>query len=99
MFLRAFQCEGAYHAGCLTPPIDGVPDGEWFCPSCDVPHAGGLPDGAGDEEDEEEEEEEEEVRPASKKRKAAGGNGASFSRLTQREIRSRTDGNPDFAAQ
>ncbi|GAA6011255.1 hypothetical protein JCM8202_003951 [Rhodotorula sphaerocarpa] len=76
--LECEKCEGAYHAGCLTPPINGVPDGEWFCPSCDVPHAGGLPDGAGDEEDEEEEEEEEEeVRPASRKRKAAGGNAAS----------------------
>lgn len=66
------QCEGAYHTGCLTPPIEGVPDGEWFCPTCDVPHAGGLPDGEGDEE-EEEEEEEEEVVPASRKRKAATG--------------------------
>lgn len=66
------QCEGAYHAGCLTPPIEGVPDGEWFCPTCDVPHAGGIP--AGSEEDEEEEEEEEEVvKPASKKRKGAAG--------------------------
>lgn len=55
----------------MTPPIEGVPDGEWFCPTCDVPHAGGIP--VGSEEDDEEEEEEEEVKPASKKRKAAAG--------------------------
>lgn len=67
------QCEGAYHAGCLTPPIEGVPDGEWFCPTCDVPHAGGIPVGSEEDEEAEEEEEEEEVKPASKKRKAAAG--------------------------
>ncbi|GAA5861482.1 hypothetical protein JCM3774_000265 [Rhodotorula dairenensis] len=71
--LECEKCEGAYHTGCLTPPIEGVPDGEWFCPTCDVPHAGGLPDEEG--EGEEEEEEEEDVVPASRKRKAAAGSG------------------------
>ncbi|GAA5980728.1 hypothetical protein JCM10908_001754 [Rhodotorula pacifica] len=72
--LECEKCEGAYHAGCLSPPIDGVPDGEWFCPTCDVPHAGGIPTYGEDEEDGEEEEEP--VKPASKKRKApAGGAG------------------------
>ncbi|KWU46657.1 RCC1/BLIP-II protein, partial [Rhodotorula sp. JG-1b] len=58
--LECEKCEGAYHAGCLTPPIEGVPDGEWFCPTCDVPHAGGIPVGSEEDEEAEEEEEEEE---------------------------------------
>ncbi|KPV78376.1 uncharacterized protein RHOBADRAFT_50849 [Rhodotorula graminis WP1] len=35
--LECEKCEAAYHAGCLSPPIKGIPDGEWFCPECDVP--------------------------------------------------------------
>jgi len=30
------QCEGAYHLGCLTPPLTEIPDGEWFCPKCEA---------------------------------------------------------------
>lgn len=25
---------GAHHLGCLQPPLDGLPQGEWFCPDC-----------------------------------------------------------------
>ena len=28
------QCEFPYHLGCLEPPLDAVPEGEWFCPKC-----------------------------------------------------------------
>ena len=27
-------CDGAYHLYCLTPPLDGVPEGDWFCEAC-----------------------------------------------------------------
>lgn len=29
------QCDAPYHIGCLDPPLDTVPDGEWFCPGCE----------------------------------------------------------------
>ncbi|BGP12669.1 hypothetical protein JCM10213_008806 [Rhodosporidiobolus nylandii] len=35
--LECEKCEGAYHAGCLNPPIEGIPDGEWFCANCEKP--------------------------------------------------------------
>ena len=28
------KCDNPYHLGCLDPPLDSVPDGEWFCPHC-----------------------------------------------------------------
>jgi hypothetical protein len=28
------QCDNPYHYKCLTPPLAGIPDGEWFCPEC-----------------------------------------------------------------
>jgi hypothetical protein len=28
------QCDKPYHYNCLTPPLAGIPDGEWFCPEC-----------------------------------------------------------------
>jgi hypothetical protein len=28
------QCDYPYHLGCLDPPLDAVPPGEWFCPDC-----------------------------------------------------------------
>lgn len=28
------QCDKPYHYKCLTPPLAGIPDGEWFCPEC-----------------------------------------------------------------
>lgn len=33
--LRFLQCDHPYHLGCLEPPLDTVPDGEWFCPECE----------------------------------------------------------------
>lgn len=33
------QCDKPYHYKCLTPPLAGIPDGEWFCPDC-VRHPG-----------------------------------------------------------
>ena len=27
-------CDGAAHAECLTPPLDAVPEDDWFCPQC-----------------------------------------------------------------
>ena len=27
-------CDALWHVDCLAPPLPGVPDGEWFCPSC-----------------------------------------------------------------
>lgn len=29
-------CEvaGAHHLGCLNPPLEKAPEGEWFCPDC-----------------------------------------------------------------
>ena len=32
-------CEREYHLGCLKPPLQAVPEGDWFCPQC----AGGVP--------------------------------------------------------
>lgn len=29
-------CEGAFHTGCLQPPLPRVPDGRWFCPPCET---------------------------------------------------------------
>lgn len=29
------KCDFPYHTGCLNPPLDAVPEGEWFCPRCD----------------------------------------------------------------
>lgn len=27
-------CDKGYHCECLTPSIDDIPEGEWFCPEC-----------------------------------------------------------------
>eukprot|EP00879_Flechtneria_rotunda_P009637 GHRR01010084.1.p1 GENE.GHRR01010084.1~~GHRR01010084.1.p1 ORF type:complete len:1075 (+),score=467.79 GHRR01010084.1:930-4154(+) len=27
-------CDAAYHTYCLAPPLDKIPDGDWFCPGC-----------------------------------------------------------------
>lgn len=29
-------CEKAYHKECLSPPLDLVPEGDWFCDSCNI---------------------------------------------------------------
>ena len=30
------SCPLAFHLGCLTPPMERIPDGEWKCPRCDA---------------------------------------------------------------
>lgn len=30
----ALQCDAPYHIGCLNPPLQSAPDGEWFCEKC-----------------------------------------------------------------
>jgi hypothetical protein len=27
-------CDGEYHLDCLAPPLEEVPTGDWFCPTC-----------------------------------------------------------------
>ncbi|EIW75324.1 RCC1 BLIP-II [Coniophora puteana RWD-64-598 SS2] len=34
--LECDKCDHPYHLGCLNPPLDAVPEGEWFCPACDA---------------------------------------------------------------
>jgi PHD-finger/ELM2 domain len=29
-------CRAAYHFECLEPPLTVIPEGEWFCPSCEL---------------------------------------------------------------
>ena len=29
-------CPLAYHLGCLTPPMECIPDGDWKCPRCEA---------------------------------------------------------------
>ena len=33
-------CPLAYHLGCLIPPMEAIPDGEWSCPRCEVGEGG-----------------------------------------------------------
>ncbi|TCD61797.1 hypothetical protein EIP91_007883 [Steccherinum ochraceum] len=33
--LECEKCDNPYHLKCLDPPLDAVPDGEWFCPDCE----------------------------------------------------------------
>ncbi|XP_060537001.1 E3 ubiquitin-protein ligase UHRF1-like [Cylas formicarius] len=28
------ECDAGFHIFCLDPPLDGIPDGDWYCPSC-----------------------------------------------------------------
>jgi hypothetical protein len=30
------MCDRAAHTFCCRPPLDAVPEGDWFCPSCDL---------------------------------------------------------------
>jgi hypothetical protein len=36
------QCEEAYHLDCLDPPVQSIPEGDWFCPECALEGEGGL---------------------------------------------------------
>jgi hypothetical protein len=31
-----FRCNSGYHIYCLDPPLTAVPEGNWFCPPCQV---------------------------------------------------------------
>ncbi|KIL62087.1 hypothetical protein M378DRAFT_187414 [Amanita muscaria Koide BX008] len=43
--LTCDKCDTPLHLECLDPPLDAVPDGEWFCPDCeDSPGAPVGPD-------------------------------------------------------
>jgi len=33
--LECDKCDAPYHLKCLDPPLDAVPEGEWFCPDCE----------------------------------------------------------------
>ncbi|GBE86634.1 predicted protein [Sparassis crispa] len=33
--LECDKCDHPYHLNCLDPPLDAIPDGEWFCPECE----------------------------------------------------------------
>ncbi|EPS64479.1 hypothetical protein M569_10304, partial [Genlisea aurea] len=28
------KCDSEYHRYCLNPPLQKIPDGNWYCPSC-----------------------------------------------------------------
>jgi hypothetical protein len=28
-------CDASYHTTCLDPPLETIPDGEWYCPRCE----------------------------------------------------------------
>ncbi|KAG2143761.1 regulator of chromosome condensation 1/beta-lactamase-inhibitor protein II [Suillus bovinus] len=32
--LECDKCDHPYHLGCLDPPLEAIPEGEWFCPKC-----------------------------------------------------------------
>ena len=32
--LECDHCVNVYHLVCVQPPLAGVPEGEWSCPSC-----------------------------------------------------------------
>lgn len=40
------NCDAEYHLYCLNPPLEEVPEGKWFCPTC-VAVERGFPDGPG----------------------------------------------------
>jgi hypothetical protein len=35
LILTFHKCDAPWHLQCLNPPLDSVPDGEWFCPDCE----------------------------------------------------------------
>ena len=41
------QCDNPWHLKCLNPPLDAIPDGEWFCPDCEDDLGGSVVVGAG----------------------------------------------------
>ena len=52
-------CPAEYHIGCLSPPLDALPEeDEWLCPTCRPQEEAAVEAKEGDNEEEEEEEEE-----------------------------------------
>lgn len=49
VMLLCDRCDASIHTYCLRPPLEHVPEGDWFCPQCAT-------------REEEEEEEEEDIR-------------------------------------
>ncbi|TFK48358.1 RCC1/BLIP-II [Heliocybe sulcata] len=43
--LACDKCDNPYHLKCLEPPLDAVPEGEWFCPQCEAEAAARTMDG------------------------------------------------------
>lgn len=41
------QCDNPWHLKCLDPPLDAIPDGEWFCPDCEDDIGGAVVVGQG----------------------------------------------------
>ena len=39
-------CDKGYHTYCIEPPIEEVPEGDWFCPKCQEKKEGGTPGSA-----------------------------------------------------
>lgn len=40
--LECDKCDSTYHLACLTPPLNAVPDGEWFCVECENDPGAGV---------------------------------------------------------
>jgi len=86
--LECEKCDNPYHLACLDPPLDAVPEGEWFCPDCDEEPGAPVVVGAGKrpakkkaatprtKRMEIDEEDEDESGGAGSKRKASGKSGA-----------------------
>jgi hypothetical protein len=36
-------CDKGFHTYCLEPPLENIPDGEWFCPACQMQPATPAP--------------------------------------------------------
>ncbi|CAL1714552.1 unnamed protein product [Somion occarium] len=70
--LECDKCDSPYHLGCLDPPLDAIPDGEWFCPDCEEDPGAPVVLGSGKKKLGKEEEE---SGRTGHKRKAAGKSG------------------------
>ncbi|KAI0825648.1 RCC1/BLIP-II [Irpex lacteus] len=45
--LECEKCDNPYHLACLDPPLEAVPEGEWFCPDCEEEPGAPVVVGAG----------------------------------------------------
>ncbi|KAF7793518.1 hypothetical protein EIP86_004632 [Pleurotus ostreatoroseus] len=45
--LECDKCDNPWHLKCLDPPLDAIPDGEWFCPDCEDDIGGAVVVGQG----------------------------------------------------